>query len=89
MTLRIVAIGPSPPATVKLDGRLTVDEVPELRRVCEGVRRRLTIDLTALQSADRQGVSLLRELRAKGADLGGASPYLQLLLDGPSREERA
>ena len=43
MTLRIVAIGPSPSATVKLDGRLTGDEVPELRRVCEGVRRRLIL----------------------------------------------
>jgi len=60
MTLRIVAIGPSPSATVKLDGRLTVDEVPELRRVCEGVRRRLILDLTELRLADREGVSVLR-----------------------------
>jgi ABC-type transporter Mla MlaB component len=89
MTLRIVAIGPSPSATVKLDGRLTGDEVPELRRVCEGAQRQLTLDLAALQSADRQGVSLLRELRTKGADLSGTSPYLQLLLDGPPHEARA
>ena len=82
MTLRIIPIGPGPPATMKLDGRLTGEAVLELRRVCEGVKGPLVLDLTDLQFADRHGVSTLRELRAQGAELIGASPYLQLLLDG-------
>ncbi len=89
MTLRIVATGPSPPATVKLDGRLTGEEVPELRLVCAANQRQLVLDLTGLQSADREGVSALRELRAKGTDLVGLSPYLQLLLNGPPHEASA
>lgn len=82
MTLRIVATGLMPPVTVKLDGRLTGEEVPELRRVCEGVKERLVLDLSDLQSADRQGVSALKELWGQGAGLIGASPYVELLLGG-------
>jgi anti-anti-sigma regulatory factor len=81
MTLRISSTASGPSATLKIDGRLTGEEVPELRRACEGAEGRLVLDLTDLQSADRQGVSVLQVLRAKGADLIGASPYLQLLLD--------
>ncbi len=40
------------------------------------------LDLTDLQFAGREGVSVLRELRAQGAELTGTSPYLRLLLDG-------
>ena len=82
MTLRIIPIGPGPPARMKLDGRLTGEAVLELRRVCEGVKGHLVLDLTDLQFADRQGVGVLRELRAQGTELIGASPYLRLLLDG-------
>ncbi len=86
MTLRITAAGPDPPATVKIDGRLTGEETPELRRVCTGIKGWLVLDLTDLQSADREGISVLRELRAKGANLIGASPYVQLLLHRPPRD---
>src|SRR5262249_13216087 len=78
MTLRIMTTGSNLRATVKIDGRLTGEEAPELRRVCAGGSGRPVIDLTDLQSADREGG---RGLRAKGADLVGASPYIQLLLD--------
>ena len=87
MTLRIIEEGLSPPATVKLEGRLTGEEVPELRRVCGGMKGRLVVDLCDLQSADREGVRVLRELRARGAGLVGASPYLQLLLAGKAQSE--
>ena len=81
MTLRITPIGPESPAAVKLDGRLTGEEIAELRRACEGVNGRLVLDLTDLQFADRQGVSELRALRAHGAEIAGASTYIRLLLD--------
>ena len=80
MTLRIVMTGPDPPVTVKIEGRLTGEEAAELRRVCAGIDGWPVLDLTDLQSADREGVSVLRELRAKGVRLIGASPYIQILL---------
>ncbi len=82
MTLRISPIGPNPVTRFKLDGRLTVEVVPELVRVSAELREQLVLDLTDLHFADRHGVNVLRELRAQGAELTGASPYLRLLLDG-------
>jgi anti-anti-sigma regulatory factor len=82
MMLRITPIGPDPLAAVKLDGRLTGDHVTEVQRVCRAVKGRLILDLTDLQFADLQGVSALKELRAHGAEITGASPYIRLLLDG-------
>ena len=80
MTLRITSNEPGLTARLKLDGRLTGEEVPELRRACAVAKGRLVLDLTDLQFADRQGVSVLRELRAQGAQLIGVSHYLGLLL---------
>jgi ABC-type transporter Mla MlaB component len=86
MTLRITPAGSGPSATLKVDGRLTSEEVAELRLACDRVEGRLILDLSGLQSADRQGVSVLQELRTKGAELIGASPYLQILLDRASSD---
>jgi len=80
LTSRIRAGGPDSATGFKLDGRLTADEGPELLRVCAGLTGRVVRYL--IQFADRQGVRVLRELRAQGAELTGASPYLRLLLDG-------
>jgi anti-anti-sigma regulatory factor len=81
MTLRITPSGPGPPAVLTLDGRLTGDEVAELRRAVDEVGGKVILDLTGLQFADRPGVSVLRELKAHGAKFTGCSPYMRLLLD--------
>ena len=80
MTLRISSSGSDITCRLKLDGRLTGEEVLEVRRTCAEAKGRLVLDLTNLQFADRHGVSVLRELRAQGAQLVGASHYLGLLL---------
>ena len=80
MTLRISSNEPGPTPRLKLDGRLTGEEVLELRRACTAAEGRLVLDLTDLHFADRQGVTVLRELRAQGAQLVGVSHYLGLLL---------
>jgi len=85
VTLRISTTGP---ARLKLDGVLTGAEVTELRRACAAVNERLVFDLTDLQTADRQGVSALRELRAAGAEIIGASPYIRMLLGETPTEGR-
>jgi len=80
MTLRITPTVPGPPAVLTLNGRLTGDEVAELRRIVNEVGGQVALDLTGLQFADRQGVSVLRELRARGVQLIGVSHYIGLLL---------
>jgi anti-anti-sigma regulatory factor len=86
MTLRISAIEADPTAKLKLDGRLTAEVVPELMRVCAELEANVVLDLTDLRFADRQGVSVLRELKAQGAQLIGVSHYLGLLLGETLRD---
>ena len=77
-------VGSGPTTGLKLDGRLTTEEVPELRRVCAELQGQVTLNLSDLQFADRTGASVLRELRAHGAKFTGASPYIELLIgDAP------
>ncbi len=71
---------------LKLDGRLTSEVVPELRRVCAELKSKVVLDLTDLRFADHQGVSVLRELKAQGAQLIGVSHYLGLLLGETLRD---
>ncbi len=86
MTLLISSGGPGSTGPLKLDGRLTAEEVVELRHACAGVQGQVVLDLTDLQFADRQGVSVLREFKAHGAQFVGVSQYLGLLL-GETRND--
>lgn len=79
MTLRISAIEAHPDRLV-LAGRLTAEVVPEFLRVCAERAANAVLDLSDLHFADRQGVRVLRELKAQGAQLIGVSHYLGLLL---------
>ena len=52
-----------------------------LRRECRAAGTAVRLDLSGLRSADRDGIEVLRSLAAEGAELTGASPYVQLLLE--------
>jgi len=65
---------------VRLAGRLSVAQVPELLGACAG-EVPLEIDLTELVSADMAGIGALQRLRDQGASVVGAPRYLQLKLD--------
>ena len=67
---------------VHVAGRLMGEGVEELCRVCMGSGSRLRVDLAGLLQADDLGLSLLRSLRASGAELEDMSPFISLLLDG-------
>jgi hypothetical protein len=65
---------------VRLAGRLSVAQVPELLTACaEGGP--LELDLSDLVSADVAGIEALRRVRARGATLVGTPGYIQLKLD--------
>ena len=65
---------------VRLAGRLSVAQVPELLTAC-GEHRPLELNLSDLVSADAAGIEALQRVRRKGATLVGTPGYIQLKLD--------
>ena len=63
---------------VRLAGRLSAAQVPELLGACAPP---LDVDLSELVSADVAGVEALQRLRDQGARLVAAPGYLQMKLD--------
>jgi hypothetical protein len=69
-------------STVRIDGQLTSDAVPDVRATCDSAPPPLRIDLSGLRSADDDGLRALQSLSEAGAELFGADPYInQLLLE--------
>jgi hypothetical protein len=78
LTLRITPIPGADPETLRLEGRLRAEEVPELERSAEaGVK---ALDLENLQSADPGGLAAIRRLRDRGVEIRNPSHYLAMLL---------
>jgi hypothetical protein len=65
---------------VRLAGRLSAAQVPELLIACVDASP-LELDLTDLVSVDPAGIETLQRLRTKGATLVGTPGYIQLKLD--------
>ena len=86
MTLRIALDQDSGVQVVRLEGWLEGEAVAEFERVMSGRAGSLRLDLTQLRSADPAGLIVLRGLRARGAGLAGASPYIRLLLGTETSE---
>ena len=69
---------------VRLAGRLSAAQVPELLGACaEALPTRL--DLSELVSADAAGIEALQRLRDQGTPLAGVPGYIQLKLDSPDQ----
>ncbi len=82
MTIRVSTEAGETITTIRIEGKLTSVSVPDVRAACESVDPPLRLDLSGLFSADRDGIQALRSLSEKGAELRGASPYInQLLLE--------
>ena len=65
--------------TFRLEGRVGGPWVAELREACHKVlkeKRGLTLDLSEVIFASREGVTLLLELKAQGVVLSRSSPFL-------------
>jgi hypothetical protein len=78
LTLRITPVPSAFPGTLRLEGRLRAEEVPELERSAEaGVQ---ALDLEDLQSADEDGLAAIRRLRDRGVEIRNPSHYLAMLL---------
>lgn len=80
MTLYIACESDSGARALRLEGWLEGEAVAELEKVVGEGSGPLRLDLSELRSADRAGITALRAIRAAGASLVGASPYIRLLL---------
>ena len=65
---------------VRVAGRLTDVQVPDLLRVCAALEP-LQLDLAQLDSANAVGIEALQRLQKAGAQIVGATHFIQLLLD--------
>src|SRR5262249_29655381 len=84
VTLRIVSLKQEDETILELHGWVSGREVAELLAACAAAPLPLRIDLANVACASAEGVLALRELRARGARLVNASPYLELLLGAPN-----
>ena len=65
---------------VRVAGRLTDVQVPDLLRVCAPLDP-LQLDLAQLDSANPVGIAALQRLQKAGGQIVGATQFIQLLLD--------
>jgi hypothetical protein len=85
VTLQIVCVRVEGENRIELHGRLSGPEIAEFQAACASQSPPLRIELENLSGASADGILALKEQRARGARLTGASPYITLLLTGPSR----
>ena len=82
MTIRVSTAAGETVTTIRIEGQLTSSSVPDVRAACDSANPPLLLDLSGLRSADRDGIQALQSLSEAGAELRGASPYInQLLLE--------
>ena len=91
-TVRIVAIriditSEGPETVVRIAGRLSGVVVAQLKKACDPIEGAFVLDLSNLLFADDAGIDVIRTLDEKGAEVRGASPFVQLLLDDALGEE--
>ena len=80
MTIRVSTEAGQTGTTIRIEGRLTGDDLPGVRAACESAKPPLRLDLSGLLAADMDGIRALRSLSETGAELQGASPYIRELL---------
>jgi anti-anti-sigma regulatory factor len=66
-----------PDQALRLEGRLTREEVALLRGAAAGCG---AVDLSGLAFVDESGADALRELARQGCELRGGSPFVRQLL---------
>ncbi len=82
MTIRVSTEVGKTMTTIRIDGQLTSTGVDDLRGACESANPPLRLDLSGLRSADSDAIRALESLSEAGAELHGASPYInQVLLE--------
>ena len=64
-----------------MEGRLRGAGVPELEMACSAEAGPISLDLSNLSNADKQGLRLLRTLADEGMELLNVPPLMKMLLE--------
>jgi len=75
VTLRITIVA-NPGSRIRLDGRLTRDEVSVLEQAIRSNSNLECLEVEELRSADAEGLAALRRLREAGIAMRGLRPHL-------------
>ena len=81
MDIRIDYISDGPETIICISGRLAGTAVTQLKKACDPIEDPFVIDLSNLLFADDKGIDAIRAIADVGAQVHGASPFVQLLLD--------
>ncbi len=81
MEIRIDIKAEGPETVVHVAGRLSGGAVAQLREACDPIEDAFVLDLSNLLFADATGTDIIRTIVEKGAEVRGASPFVQLLLE--------
>ena len=80
MNIRIDFNSNGSETVVRIAGRLAGTAVAQLKKSCDQIEDPIMIDLSNLLFADDEGINAIQALAEKGAQVHGASPFVQLLL---------
>ncbi len=87
MEIRIDITSEGPETVVYIVGRLSGTAVAQLRKACDPIEGAFVLDLSNLLFADDAGIDAIHTIVEEGAEIRGASPFVQLLLDGATGKE--
>ncbi|MEJ2085544.1 MAG: hypothetical protein P8Y44_07680 [Acidobacteriota bacterium] len=62
---------------LRVEGRLSGEEIAELEQVARSPELPVRVDLSQLDSADEAGIALLRNLESEGVELVGVRPLIE------------
>ncbi len=85
MEIRIDITSEGSETIVCIAGRLFEVSVPQIRKACDPIEGVFVVDLSNLLFADDAGIDVIHTIVEKGAEVRGASPFIQLLLDDTPR----
>ena len=88
MNLRIDHIHADQQNVIHIAGHLCGRAVAQLKAACKSIEGPLVVDLSSLLYADDEGIVAIRAIIDKGATIQGASPFIELLLEGREFERR-
>lgn len=81
MEIRIDITSEGPETVVRVAGRLAGVAVAQLRKACDPIEGAFVLDLSNLLFADDAGIDVIHTIVEEGAEVRGASPFIQLLLE--------
>jgi len=82
MEIRIDIESEGPDVIFHVAGRLAGPAIAQLADACESMEGHYVLDLSKLMFANEAGVEVIQTLCERGAEIRGASTFINLLING-------